>query len=178
MCWCACSAVSSTAGIDEYAAGDGGAEDAGGADADTDVNATAAGAEDRRRLLGRRDGRRLLQDSTDPGASNGGGTGNETAAGDDADDTGGGGDTGGGDDGGAENQDSVYIKCNPGYVVSQGTCLRDGTCANFLKLECGNGAGDGEACQWQTPPMKQCFQKNICRNYLEWEGSTVTLRHV
>ena len=43
------------------------ADDTGGADADTVDNATAAGGGDRRRLLGRRHGRRLLENNTDPG---------------------------------------------------------------------------------------------------------------
>jgi hypothetical protein len=75
--------------------------------------------------------------------------------------------------------DNVTIQCKPGYVIwNSGTCLRDGTCDDSMDLKCGNGAADGEACQWQTPPMNKCFQKNICRNYIAWEGSTVTRRHV
>jgi len=74
--------------------------------------------------------------------------------------------------------DVLYIKCNAGYVAEEGSCLRDGNCLNCMKLQCGNGAQDGESCQWQTPRKNKCVQKNICRNYLEWPESTVTSRYV
>ncbi len=74
--------------------------------------------------------------------------------------------------------DEIYFQCLPGYVVSDRTCLRDGTCANYMKLQCGKSTKDGEACQWQDPPQPKCVQKNICRNYREWAGSTVTQRSV
>ena len=77
--------------------------------------------------------------------------------------------------------DPVYVKCNPGFVISTGTCLRDGTCQDYTTLKCGKGRENGEMCQWQTVPTEghqRCVPKNICGNYKAWPGSIVTKRCV
>jgi len=76
----------------------------------------------------------------------------------------------------------VKVRCNPGYVVPDGTCITDGTCKTEFFIQCGNGADDGQACEWKKPPRSVlsaggCIQKNLCRNFQEWDGSNVILRY-
>jgi hypothetical protein len=78
--------------------------------------------------------------------------------------------------------EKVMVRCNDGYVVPDGTCITDGTCKTEFSIQCGNGADDGQACEWKKPPRSVlsaggCIQKNLCRNFEEWDGSNVILRY-